>query len=240
VKLKLFTTPVLVALSLHAGFAQINCDTQVKPIPPAACAYPATVCLCDHNGMNCHWRVACQQQQGTSEAPPIGNDGGALGGLMQGIIRGRQMRQQKREQEQPPLVSAPLPSGESDQAGAFSDQPDHNELLLTYGLPNGRWWKVVTSGARQLYVMGLRDGMSAGCLDQDGKYRALGVCWILEPVKNVTMPEIIDQISLFYADPLNIPLPVASVQMAALERLGGAPEADVSSHLEAMRKAIRE
>lgn len=118
-------------------------------------------------------------------------------------------------------------------AGLASSQTASDATLR---LRNGRFWSTVPPEAQSIFLMGIVDGWK---LRGDTEELVRGkVALALIPGGNVSYGEIANMVSLAYADPANISLPIGWVLIAELAIQRG--EATTEEALQALRKHLEE
>jgi hypothetical protein len=109
-------TAALVAVLVHAGYAQTGCLGQLQPVKPAtACLNTSLLCLCGPDGNYCHWGWVCkpetaapQPQTTLDPSIPLSGRPAVINDPVETAIRLQQLRQM--QQQQRGLPGEPLTS----------------------------------------------------------------------------------------------------------------------------------
>lgn len=172
---------VLIAASFAvlapAASAQMNCIGQPDPLQPAdACFKRALLCLCAPNNDGCHLVWTCQgwtpppfptPQKTTQPGARSPQNQSPVGGLLQGIILGRQLRQQREQQQQ-------KQQQQSRTAAAASREQEDEASYFTAGAFNGRFWVRFDPAAKSAFVSGFLEAVKASLSEEDRRRYASG------------------------------------------------------------------
>lgn len=160
----------LAAALARAVCAQMSCIGQPDPLQPAdACFKRALLCLCAPNNDGCHLVWTCQgwtpppfptPQKTTQPGASSPQNQSPLGGLLQGIIQGRQLRQQREQQQQSRRQ-------QQSRTAAMARQREDDASYTTAGAFNGRIWVKFTPAMKSAFVTGFMDAVKASLSDED-------------------------------------------------------------------------
>src|ERR1035438_8900224 len=98
---------------------------------------------------------------------------------------------------------------------------------FTEGFPNGRFWQGISNTEKLMFVTGYRLGLLNGCTSSKSPGGPSGDCMLSDKSLSLRPDEVCTQISLFYADPASLPIPLPMVMAPAYARLSGMSDENV-------------
>jgi len=112
---------------------------------------------------------------------------------------------------------------------AQKNDPDYFSATFAGGptFANGRLWNGMDSDTtRAIFIIALHDSASFSCpvVPAENLKDTHDLCRRMRSGAPIINSEAAAQITEFYKDPANLPLPIIQVYMVALDRLNGAPE----------------
>lgn len=217
----------LAAVLMQSASAQMNCIGQGIPTQaPPICPNHVAECLCNSDGIDCHLVWTCQPwpapapQKTTQPAASTPPNQSPLGGLLNGIIEGRRMRQQQEASRATPLTPATVAVAPAVGQSPASAAAKPSET--TNGAFNGNLWVVFDPAMRTGFVGGFMAAVNASLSEEDRR-RYVG---------KGTIGDTVRDLDLFYRDTGKRDLPIWLAMHWVNLRAGGTPEDQIPKVLE--------
>jgi hypothetical protein len=121
-------------------------------------------------------------------------------------------------------------------SSAASAQSTKAAHILTKGMYNGRFWLLLSSTEKDIFLCGFLDGLSATISSKEDANK-------ITKLYGSSKGTVADQekgLDQFYADPANLSIPMAWALNVFAEKVLGETAASVTEHTEMLRKIVAE
>jgi len=113
----------------------------------------------------------------------------------------------------------------------------------TLGFSNGRYWKILTEYQKPIFVIGLLQGLEWGTTLEVNEFRddissKRAEAAIDQAIPKLTVPEITEAISQFYADPTNAPIPIGAMMLVLKKKTAGETSTQIDKRLADLRRSF--